>query len=67
MRCGGQSFGGIPKSGGGKGNSKANRDLGNQTGGEKSEQVVRNQGKGVLEQQAMLSFWRGRNKKQNGP
>lgn len=28
---------------------------------------IRNQGKGVLEQQAMLSFWRGRNKKQNGP
>ena len=41
---------------GGKGNSKANRKLGNQAGGEKSAQVVRNQGKGVLEQQAMLSF-----------
>lgn len=43
-----------------------NRDLGDQAG-EKSGQVVRSQGKGVLEQQAMLSFWRRRNKKQNGP
>lgn len=57
MRCSGQSFGEYQTQEEEK--EQQNRDLGDQAG-EKSGQVVRSQGKGVLEQQAMLSFWRRR-------